>query len=58
MGALCLQQTPVTAKSLRVTQPCISDLTRGRIHLFSVDAAVDFLAPAGLPVTLRVGRAA
>jgi predicted XRE-type DNA-binding protein len=46
------------AKLLRVTQPRISDLMRGRIHLFSIDALVNFLAAVGLRVTLRVGRAA
>lgn len=46
------------AKLLRVTQPRISDLMRGRIHLFSIDTLVNFLAAAGLRVTLRVSRAA
>ena len=46
------------AKLLRVTQPRISDLMRGRIHLFSIDTLVNFLAAAALRVTLRVSRAA
>ncbi|MGC4081562.1 MAG: helix-turn-helix transcriptional regulator [Vicinamibacterales bacterium] len=32
------------AKVLRVTQPRISDLLRGRIDLFSTDALIDMLA--------------
>lgn len=46
------------AKLLGVTQPRVSDLMRGRLHLFSIDALVNFLGAAGLRVTLRVGRAA
>ena len=32
------------AKILRVTQPRVSDLLRGRIDLFSTDALIDMLA--------------
>ena len=32
------------AKILRVTQPRVSDLMRGRIDLFSTDALIDMLA--------------
>ncbi len=46
------------AKLLGVTQPRISDLMRGRLHLFSIDALVNFLSAAGLRVTVRVSRAA
>ncbi|HXN47210.1 MAG TPA: helix-turn-helix transcriptional regulator [Bryobacteraceae bacterium] len=46
------------AKLLGVTQPRISDLMRGRLHLFSIDALVNFLSAAGLRVSLRVSRAA
>lgn len=40
------------AKLLRVTQPRISDLLRGRIDLFSTDALIDMLAR--LDVRVRV----
>ncbi len=46
------------AKALRVTQPRISDLLRGRIDLFSTDALIDMLARLGVGVRLvvRPGR--
>lgn len=44
------------AKVLRVTQPCVSDLLRGRIDLFSTDALIDMLARLGVGVRLVVGR--
>jgi len=34
------------AKLLGVTQPRVSDLMRGRLHLFSIDALVNFLGAA------------
>lgn len=40
------------AKFLGVSQPRISDLARGKIELFTIDALVNMLAHAG--VTLRV----
>jgi predicted XRE-type DNA-binding protein len=46
------------AKVLGVTQPRISDLTRGKIHLFSIDNLVVLLAAAGLRVDLRFRKAA
>ncbi|HEV2201365.1 MAG TPA: helix-turn-helix transcriptional regulator [Bryobacteraceae bacterium] len=46
------------AKLLGVTQPRISDLTRGKIHLFSIDNLVGLLAAAGLKVDFRVKKAA
>jgi predicted XRE-type DNA-binding protein len=42
------------AKLLRVTQPRISDLLRGRIDLFSTDALIDMLARLGARVRLSV----
>lgn len=42
------------AKTLRVTQPRISDLLRGRIDLFSTDALIDMLARLGVGVRLVV----
>lgn len=41
-----------TAKILRVTQPRVSDLLRGRIDLFSTDTLVDMLARFGVQVKL------
>ena len=35
------------AKILRVTQPRVSDLLRGRINLFSTDTLIDMLARLG-----------
>jgi len=52
------------AKILRITQPRVSDLRRGRIDLFSTDALIDILARLGIRVQLvlkpsrRVSRAA
>lgn len=40
------------AKILRVTQPRVSDLLRGRIELFSTDALIDMLALFGVRVRL------
>lgn len=40
------------AKILRVTQPRVSDLLRGRIDLFSTDALIDMLARLGIRVKL------
>ena len=39
-----------TAKLLRVTQPRVSDLLRGRIDLFSTDSLIDMLARLGVHV--------
>ena len=38
------------AKTLRITQPRVSDLRRGRIDLFSTDALIDILARLGVRV--------
>lgn len=46
-----LKQTEL-AKILRVTQPRVSDLLRGRIDLFSTDALIDMLARMGVRVRL------
>ena len=45
------------AKLFGVTQPRISDLVRGKIDLFSVDALVNMLARAGIRVQLRLAPA-
>jgi predicted XRE-type DNA-binding protein len=40
------------AKVLRVTQPRISDLLRGRVDLFSTDMLIDMLARLGIRVRI------
>jgi predicted XRE-type DNA-binding protein len=42
------------ANVLRVTQPRVSDLLRGRIDLFSTDTLIDMLARLGIGVRLVV----
>jgi predicted XRE-type DNA-binding protein len=42
------------AERLGVTQPRISDLVRGKIDLFSIDALVNMLVAAGLRVDFSV----
>lgn len=42
------------ARHLGVTQPRVSDLMRGKINLFAIDALVNMLAAAGLHVEVRV----
>ena len=49
---------PQAAKLLGVTQPRVSDLSRGKIHLFSIDNLVALLAAAGLRIDLKVKKAA
>ena len=46
------------AKILRITQPRISDLRRGRLDLFSTDALIDILARLGVRVqfVLKLSR--
>ena len=44
------------AKILGVTQPRMSDLARGRIHLFSLDALMDMATIAGLSPHIAVKR--
>src|SRR6266700_8276185 len=44
------------AKVLRVTQPRVSDLLRGRIDLFSTDALIDMLTCLGGQVKLVVRK--
>tara|TARA_R110000868_G_scaffold11792_1_gene57542 strand:- start:1120 stop:1731 length:612 start_codon:yes stop_codon:yes gene_type:complete len=45
------------AKVFGVTQPRISDLSRGKVDLFGLDALVNMAALAGLHVELRVREA-
>src|SRR5215216_7421394 len=42
------------AKALRVTQPRVSDLLRGRVDLFSTDSLIDMLSRLGIGVRLVV----
>ncbi len=46
------------AKLFGVTQPRISDLMRGKINLFGLDALVNMATAAGLRVELRISEAA
>ena len=46
------------ARLLGVTQPRVSDLTRGKINLFSLDTLVNMASAAGLHVELHVRKAA
>ncbi len=46
------------AKLFGVTQPRVSDLMRGKINLFGIDALVNMAAAAGLHVEIRVHQAA
>jgi predicted XRE-type DNA-binding protein len=46
------------AKLFGVTQPRVSDLSRGKITLFSLDTLVNMVAAAGLHVEVRVAKAA
>jgi predicted XRE-type DNA-binding protein len=45
------------ARRLKVTQPRISDLNRGKISRFSLDALVNMLTDAGLEVDFRIKTA-
>ncbi|HRH74497.1 helix-turn-helix domain-containing protein [Zoogloea sp.] len=42
------------AKLFGVTQPRISDLMRGKINLFGLDARVNMVTAAGLHIEMRV----
>ena len=46
------------AKQLGITQPRLSDLLRGRIEKFSLDALVNMLARVGQQVDVKVKKAA
>lgn len=46
------------AKLFGVTQPRVSDLMRGKINLFGLDALVNMAAAAGLRVEINVRDAA
>lgn len=44
------------AETLGVTQPRISDLTRGKIDVFSIDTLVAMLSRIGIKTTIRIGN--
>jgi predicted XRE-type DNA-binding protein len=46
------------AKRMGVTQPRVSDLMRGKLHLFSIDTLVALLSSLGLRVDLKVRKVA
>lgn len=46
------------AKLFGVTQPRVSDLMRGKINLFRLDALVNMATAAGLHIEMRVFEAA
>ena len=46
------------AKLFGITQPRVSDLMRGKINLFGLDALVNMATAAGLHVEMRVMEAA
>ncbi len=46
------------AKLFGVTQPRVSDLMRGKINLFGLDALVNMVTAAGLHIEMRVLDAA
>jgi predicted XRE-type DNA-binding protein len=52
-----LSQTQI-AKLLGVTQPRVSDLLRGKINLFGLDALVNMAAAAGIQVRLSLRKVA
>jgi predicted XRE-type DNA-binding protein len=46
------------AKLLGITQPRVSDLMCGKIHLFSIDNLVKLLTSAGLRIDMKVKKVA
>jgi predicted XRE-type DNA-binding protein len=46
------------ARRFGVTQPRVSDLTRGKIELFGLDTLVTMAVAAGLHVEMRIAEAA
>jgi predicted XRE-type DNA-binding protein len=46
------------ARLFGVTQPRVSDLMRGKINLFALDALVNMAAAAGMQIEIRVLAAA
>ena len=46
------------AKLFNITQPRVSDLMRGKINLFGIDALVNMAAAAGMYVEISLKKAA
>jgi predicted XRE-type DNA-binding protein len=46
------------AKRLGISQPRVSDLLRGKLHLFSIDMLISLLAQLGLDVRVKVSKRA
>jgi predicted XRE-type DNA-binding protein len=46
------------ARRLKITQPRLNDLLRGRIAKFSLDALINLANKAGIQVRLRIDKAA
>jgi predicted XRE-type DNA-binding protein len=46
------------ARCFGVTQPRISDLMRGKIQLFGLDALVNMATAAGLHIEIQISKAA
>ena len=46
------------AKLFNITQPRVSDLMRGKINLFGIDALVNMAAAAGMYVEVSLKKAA
>ncbi len=44
------------AKQLKVSQPRVSDLTRGKISRFSLDTLVNMLTDVGMDVAVKIRR--
>jgi predicted XRE-type DNA-binding protein len=44
------------AKRLKVTQPRISDLIRGKIDVFSIDTLIAMLSQAGLKIKIQITK--
>jgi len=42
------------SKRLGITQPRVSEITRGKVELLSLDYLVGLCAKAGIPVSLRL----
>ena len=46
------------ARRMGITQPRVSDLMRGKLHLFSIDTLVALLSALGLRVDFKVRKVA
>jgi predicted XRE-type DNA-binding protein len=46
------------ARRMRITQPRVSDLMRGKLSLFSIDTLIALLSAMGLRVDLKIRKVA